>query len=490
LKLVLFNPKSNASGKRVLPFSLLALGAVLEGRHEYAIVDGNGEDDPEGLLRRHVAEGARVLGITAMPGPQLAAAVRASRTLKAGFPDLTTVWGGYFPTEHPEVCLGSDHVDYVVRGHGEEPFVRLLDALDRGEAPPPVPGLAWRTAGGVVRSAPVAPVPDPQELPPFPLGRLDVAAYLRRTFLGRRTLGYHSSYGCPFVCNFCGVVSLVGGRWRAQSAERVAAAVKDYVDTWGVDAVELYDNNFFTAEERTREFAARILPLRLSWWGEGRIDTLLRYAPSTWETLRASGLRMVFLGAESGSADTLRRMDKGGTLTPEMTLDLALLLRDRGIVPEFSFVVGNPPEPEEDTARTLELVRRIKRVHAASEIILYHYTPVPVAGALLDSARAGGFRFPETLDEWASGHWQRVALRRGAGLPWLHGGWRERVRDFERVLNAYYPTSTDARLTRWRRRLLRAASSWRYHARFYRFPLELRALQWAFRYQRPETAGF
>ena len=34
----------------------------------------------------------------------------------------------------------------------------------------------------------------------------------------------------------------------------------------------------------------------------------------------------------------------------------------------------------------------------------------------------------------------------------------------KRVLNAYYPTVTDTRMTPARRRLLRAASAWRYHA--------------------------
>jgi hypothetical protein len=75
-------------------------------------------------------------------------------------------------------------------------------------------------------------------------------------------------------------------------------------------------------------------------------------------------------------------------------------------------------------------------------------------------------------------------------MPWLNPALRRRVRDFERVLNAYYPTSTDARLTgRWRA-LLRGVSAWRYRARIYDFPLELRALQRLVRYQRPETSGF
>jgi hypothetical protein len=75
-------------------------------------------------------------------------------------------------------------------------------------------------------------------------------------------------------------------------------------------------------------------------------------------------------------------------------------------------------------------------------------------------------------------------------MPWLHDPLRRHVRDFERVLNAYYPTSTDIRLSGYRRQVLRAASAWRYHLSFYHFPIELRALDKLIAYQRPETAGF
>ncbi len=67
---------------------------------------------------------------------------------------------------------------------------------------------------------------------------------------------------------------------------------------------------------------------------------------------------------------------------------------------------------------------------------------------------------------------------------------RQRILNFRRVLNAYHPTATDPRLSGWKRRLLRAASSWRYRSGIYAMPLELRVLQGIFRYQRPETAGF
>lgn len=490
--LILYNPPSNARRKPVLPMSLLALGALLEGRYDYQIVDGNLEPDPEAALDRAIREtGARVLGVTVMPGPQLSHAVPLCRRIKARHPGLTIVWGGYFPTQHYEVCLRAEFVDYVVRGHGEVTFVALLDALHDGTDPSTIPGLAYRhPESGEIVTTGMPPIPHPDRLPDYPYQRVEMARYVRPTFLGRRTLPHHSSYGCPFFCNFCAVVNMVNGRWFAQSAERTAAVASRLVEEWGVDAVEFYDNNFFVHEARTAEFAERIRSLGIAWWGEGRIDTLWKYSDRTWELMRDSGLRMVFLGAESGSDETLQRMNKGKSASTEKTLAIAEKMRRYGIVPEFSFVLGNPPDPEADVRQTLEFIRTVKRVNPDAEIIFYMYTPVPLAGELYEQAKASGFRFPETLDEWISPEWQEFAQRRSAHMPWLDDPLRRQVHDFERVLNAYYPTITDARLRRRWRWLLRAVSAWRYHLRWYRHPWELQVLQRLIAYQRPETAGF
>ena len=121
---------------------------------------------------------------------------------------------------------------------------------------------------------------------------------------------------------------------------------------------------------------------------------------------------------------------------------------------------------------------------------MYLYTPVPLAGDLYDEAKAEGFGFPETLDEWISPEWLDFSQRRSATMPWIKRTLQEQIHDFERVINAYYPTSTDAKLTKTWRTVLRVTSAWRYHLRFYHFPIELRALHRAVAYQRPETSGF
>lgn len=64
------------------------------------------------------------------------------------------------------------------------------------------------------------------------------------------------------------------------------------------------------------------------------------------------------------------------------------------------------------------------------------------------------------------------------------------MRDFERVLNARYPTVTSPKLVGWQRKLLKASAALRYQLRIYDHPLELRVLQRLLSYQRPETSGF
>ena len=129
--IIFYNPQSSANRKPVLPMSLLAVGAVLAGRYDYCIVDGNLEDDPLATLAAKIGEAGErpILALTIMPGPQLEQAVPLCKELKQQHPHLIIVWGGYFPTQHWDSVLRSDFVDYCLRGHSEFAFLQLLDFL-------------------------------------------------------------------------------------------------------------------------------------------------------------------------------------------------------------------------------------------------------------------------------------------------------------------------------------------------------------------------
>jgi len=491
--LILYNPTSTSPSRAPLPMSLLALGAVLEGKYRYEIVDGNLLSNPAQDLQQIIRERKPcALGVTVMPGPQLNQAVPLTKEIKQNFPGLPIIWGGYFPTQHSDVVLESGYVDYVVHGQGELTLLELLDVLRNGGDTSAIKGLSYRDTVKISKnpSRPLCPI---EEFPPFPYHQVQMEHYIRENYVGSRTTDHNSSFGCPFGCNFCAIVSISNRRWSPESPKRMAATFELLRHRYGVNAVLFHDMDFFISESRVAEFCDRTKHYGMNWWGLGRVDELYGYKDSTWKLMKQSGLKMLFCGAESGSDEMLRQMDKGGKASTRLTLELALKMKSYGIIPEYSFVLGNPPDPELDVELTTNFIRRLKKVNPATEIILYTYTPVPqnTSGTgLHEHARAAGFKFPTELDEWVGDTWQKFALRREPDTPWCDGNIYRQIRNFERVVNAYYPTTTDMKLTGLRKAILKAFGGWRYHLRFYNYPIELRVLQKVFSYQRPETTGF
>ncbi len=489
-----YNPLSTSPGKAPLPLSLLSVASVINADYDCEFIDGNLVAAPATrIIERAQATKAKLLAVTVMPGPQLKQAVEVCKKVKTELPGLLILWGGYFPTQHAAVIMKDSRVDFCIEGQGEAPFRRLVDTVYRGGSLADVPSLWYRDEHGTIQQTLRAPNVQIDPLPWFPYENLDMDAYRRQNYLGTSVYNHNTSFGCPFACNFCAVVALSKRKWIAESSKRMADVVTHLHDRYGANGIEFHDMDFFVNEERTADFADRITPLGINWWALGRVDTLSTYSDATWAKLKASGVKMIFMGAESGSDDVLARMNKGGKSGTELTLAIAEKLRKLGIVPEFSFVLGNPPDPMADINVSIQFIRKLKRINPFAELILYLYTPVPQENSeLFEAAKKAGFKFPETLEEWANDDWEEFALRRSADLPWIKATPHRRVRNFESVINAYYPTTTDMRLKTnpAMRMILKGLSGWRYKMGVYDWPYELKALQRLIHYRRPETTGF
>ncbi len=489
--ITLLNPRSARHNRRI-PLSLLTVAAGLEGRMAYEILDENFESNVEQRIIESIrTKGTKYVGLTVMPGPQLVRAIEISRHIKRVSPGTVIIWGGTFPSIHTEVVLASGYVDFVVLGQGEVVLPSLLNALEKGSSLENVNGIAFVDGGRLAHTNRQEWV-HPDERPPLPYHSIDVYRYLQRTHLGNRTTAYHSSLGCPFKCGFCSVVSMYNGTWLAQSAQRVAAEIILVKEKYGVDSVEFFDDNFFTSERRIAEFSERIRPYGLAWWGEGRSDTIVHYSDRTLQLMKSAGCRMIFTGAETGSAEAMRLMNKGGTQTPELILEFAGKMKAFDIVPEFSFVLGTPSgNVDDEIDTTIRFIKKIKNVNPKSEIILYVYAPVLVPGAtIFEEATKYGFEFPRTLDEWTDPRWKILDLRKKPITPWIKPEHIRKIRNFERVLNATYPSVTDLHLTDSGRRVLSMLGGWRYRRDFYAAPFEIRFfLSTVFNYRQPELEG-
>jgi radical SAM superfamily enzyme YgiQ (UPF0313 family) len=333
--------------------------------------------------------------------------------------------------------LDAPYGDWVVRGQGEHTFVELLDVLRGVRDPHDVAGLAFREKDGSHHIGPERRWVGPDELPAPPYHVIDVAEYLHPTVLGQRSGVYQASIGCPHGCKFCGVISVFGRKERIGSAARTVEHLASLVREHGMDSVHFYDNNFFVSEPQAREFCERIAPLGIRWWCEARVDTLTRFSDDSWRLLARSGLAMVFCGAESGSDDVLKKMDKGTTTA--QILEVAARSREHGIIPEFSFVFGDPHDPEGEIENTLGFVRRLKEVNPRMELITYFYTPTPQRrGTYGDVDALQGT--PTTLEEWTEPEWVDWMTHESPRVPWMNDRLRTRVLDFQHEMRTRYPS--------------------------------------------------
>jgi radical SAM superfamily enzyme YgiQ (UPF0313 family) len=496
--IVLVNPTITKARTARFPLAILNLAAALEGRCETSLVDGNVDPDFISTVLKMIDGAATdALGVSVMGGPQLRSAIALSRAVRDRFPRIPIIWGGHFPTLCAAACLAEPYVDYAVRGQGEETLTELLDALFTGARTlESVAGLTWRRDGKVVHNTRRAfsTASYARALPYARLG--DPTRYLARTYLGRRTSGYQAALGCRFRCTFCGVAGMFRGKTAVPPIARLEHDLDHLTDGMGVDSLLLYDNNFFDREADTVPLLEVLAKRELPWWCFARADALVNLPAASWSLVRRSRLRMAYIGAESPSDWLLHDARKG--TRADQTLEAVDRCRANGVIPELSFMLAPPQDPEGETERTFEYIRHIKRIHPATEIMLYVYAPLPpaagvhdahverVAGSLRDAAGAP-LLFPTSANEWAEPHWLSYWCH--TDTPWLTPRLRQRIRDFTTVLGCRFPTVTDVRSPHWGKTSLRALASWRYRYRQYHRPLELDAAKRLVRLWDPRLAG-
>jgi anaerobic magnesium-protoporphyrin IX monomethyl ester cyclase len=483
-RIVLINPTITKQKHARFPLAVMSLSAALEGRHGSTIIDGNIDRDFVATAARAVAERrADAVGITVMGGPQLTAAIAVSRAIREQRPDVPIIWGGAFPTVCPEAAANAPFVDYVVRGQGEEAIVELLDALasNRRELLASITGVTWHRDGEIVhnkdrtfsragleRMLPYDQLENPRR-------------YLTRTYLGERTAGYQAALGCRFRCTFCGVATMYRGRMALPTAARLEQDLGFLKNRLGVDGIQFYDHNFFDREVDMVPLLEILAKFAIPWWCFARSDALVNLSEQSWKLVSKSRLRMAYIGAESPSDWLLHDIRKG--TRSDQTLAAIEACRRHGVIPELSFMLAPPQDPEGETERTFDFIRTIKRVHPATEVMTYIYTPLPQRP---DSNNTAALRmqnemrdcagnpvvFPRTADEWAEPEWLDYWCHQDA--PWLSERLRRRIVDFTTVLGCRFPTIMDIRASSWGKAALRGLASWRYRFQRYDDPWELR----------------
>ena len=122
--------------------------------------------------------------------------------------------------------LLESYVDFCIHSQGEQTFLELMRVLTHGGSLADIKGLIYKD-GSEIKHNPHRPLIPLDDLPYYPYDKVPMERHLHKHYLGNRVGTHHSSYGCPFSCNFCAVVDMVNKRWLPESAERVAKIDQD-----------------------------------------------------------------------------------------------------------------------------------------------------------------------------------------------------------------------------------------------------------------------
>lgn len=304
---------------------------------------------------------ADLVGISSITSTAPRAYKIADRVQDMGIP---VIMGGPHPTFLTEEAL--QHVDFVIRGEGENPLMAFIDAWEKGKDFSGVPNLSYKKNGTIIHN-PLGNFETNLDEIPFP----DFSLFNAREKItaAGSVLPIQTSRGCPFHCSFCSVTSMFGKRFRFRSIENIIRELRQYKDE--KHFIFFYDDNFTANPKQTKELLNTMINenFKFKWSAQIRVDAAKD--ESLVKLMRKAGCRTVFIGFESANPDSLEEMKKSQKVAD--IVQAVRTFRKYGIHIHGMFMLGLDNDNWKSIKKTVRFARR-SRITSAQFLLL---TPLP-----------------------------------------------------------------------------------------------------------------
>jgi radical SAM superfamily enzyme YgiQ (UPF0313 family) len=226
---------------------------------------------------------------------------------------VKVVIGGLCPTLNPEYF--QDVADAVVVGEAEPVMASLIADLRSG------------------RLARLYRAEKPADLSELPVPRYDL---VEPAF--KMTMPYEATRGCPYACSFC-VLSAIRQPYRRRPIANVLRDLRAIPSGWNWRQrhyLVFWDNNLGADRRYFRDLCEALTPLKRVWGTETSIDTI---TPESARLMGRAGCRLVYIGLESLSQESLRSSNKRHNRVHEYRQRLGYL-HDNGVLVMSIFLLG------------------------------------------------------------------------------------------------------------------------------------------------------
>ena len=353
--------------------------------------------------------------VNVLVGRKLSHSAALSRAIRNALPDAPIVWGGYFPTAAPVICLADGQADLIALGQGEDLITQLMAHFQGSLPRESLDGVAWLEDGRLRQTQP-KPLSKPLDdyWPDFDF--LDVGDYVS-SHKGLPALqnGLITSRGCPFRCSFCCHAAIKNEPWRAHSADYVERLAQELRSRANFHYISLADDNF--GANRGHMFEA-LAALRRA--GVKPMSITLRVKDLNDDDVRQlneHGIEAVFFGAESFVPRKLRLFNKQHSVE-DITQGLLRLGRVERPAVNSNIIIAAPTETREEMLRDLSLAFGKSRFPGRVVMSFSLFFPLP-ATPMLRTAVEQGFREPKTLEDWSRIDNENIWDIFPQWLPWI-----------------------------------------------------------------------
>lgn len=260
-------------------------------------------------------------------------------------------------TDHYKKYLNAG-ADYIIQGEGEITLKELVLALNEERPTDEINGIVYYENNELLINSKRPVLIDLDALAPPAWDLVDMDAYKKIWLDGNKefTLNIATTRGCPYKCNWC-AKPIYGNRYNSHSPEYIKNHISFLKDTYGVSKFWMCDDIFGLKPNWVQQFNKELqkCDLSISYVIQSRVDLLLK--EDTIDVLAESGLKEVWVGAESGSQKILDAMDKGTTV--EQIYEATKLLKEKNINVAFFIQFGYLEETKEDIAKTVAMIKEL-----------------------------------------------------------------------------------------------------------------------------------
>ena len=438
-KIVLFYPEDD-EGFAWHPFAYHRLAPILAGEgFDPVVIDQRVQENWDQILDQVLDETLWV-GFSLISGVMIKYALEVAQRVKKRHPQVMIVFGGWHPTSLPKQTLSHPLVDWIVVGPGETIAGPLsLHLQQKG----PKPNRCYDKSDISQLSDEFSgfDVAVPQTRYEWRRG-YDMIPDMEHYRSENNIAAIFSAISCPYgKCSFCSIVSMY--RYARRETADVLDEMAYLLEERGFDSITFHDGLFFISPKQTMPMVQGFKErgFKMIWKAKARANSLNGFKPADFSLMKETGLHVVPVGLESGSARMLKKMKKG--TTPQDAVDLARICRDNDFEIQSTYMSGLPGDTVDDLKLSIEQIEKLRDIHNHFYFSSFFFLPAPGTVAYNEFISSGG-QVPRSLEGWSGVKWREP--NKINKLHWLSS--RERD-EFMKIYHDYFDNPNPAKRTSW-----------------------------------------